>query len=211
MSEESKAYKLFDPISKKIVVSRYVVFDEQGEWDCSKKGKWDKGEATDLCDREDTSDSESDVGGTKTPGATFNELNSERNSEFGMSDLGNMSYFLGVEVVQSEKGIFINQDKYAKDVLEKFGMSDSKPVNNPIVLGSKLTKLGSGAKVDATKYKQMVGNLMYLTPTRPDLILVSRFMEAPTEEHLQAVKRILRYLKGTKTLDGRKGSGEILC
>lgn len=118
-----------------------------------------------------------------------------------MFDLGRIRYFLGVEVMQNEKGIFISQSKYAKEILERFNMEKCKAVHNPMVSGSRLSKEGSGELVDATTYKQMVGSLMYLTATRPDLMfvvcLISRFMEKPTQLHLQAAKRILRYLRGT--------------
>ena len=83
-------------------------------------------------------------------------------------------------------------------------MDKSNSVRNPIVPGFKLMKDEGGARVDATQYKQMVGSLMYLTVTRPDLMyvvsLVSRYMEKPTELHMQAIKRILRYIKGTTEL-----------
>lgn len=95
----------------------------------------------------------------------------------------------------------MKQSKYAAEILDMFGMSSSKPVSTPIVLSLKLCREGSGDKVDTTYYKQMVGSLMYLIATRPDLMfavsLISRYMEAPFDSHLQAVKRILRYLKGT--------------
>ncbi|XP_062013804.1 secreted RxLR effector protein 161-like [Rosa rugosa] len=121
-----------------------------------------------------------------------------------MTDLGKMRYFLGVEVVQNEEGIYICQRKYAKEVLERFGMEKSNSSRNPIVPGFKLMKDESGVKVDATMYKQVVGCLMYLAATRPDLMyvisLISRFMGSPTELHMQAVKRVLRYLKGTVDL-----------
>jgi hypothetical protein len=80
-------------------------------------------------------------------------------------------------------------------------MDRSNPVHNPIVLGCKLSKDEDEVKVDSTFYKQVVGSLMYLTATRPDMMfavsLISRYMANPTELHLQAAKRILRYLKGT--------------
>lgn len=122
--------------------------------------------------------------------------------EFDMSDLGRMKYFLGVEVIQNAELIFICQKKYAREVLGRFGMEHSNAVQNPIVPGCKLTKNEENAKgVNTTEYKQLVGSLLYLTATRPDLMyavgLVSRYMERPTEMHLQAVKRILRYLRGT--------------
>jgi len=124
--------------------------------------------------------------------------------EFAMTDLGKMKYFLGVEVIQDERGIFINQRKYAAEIIKKYGMEGCNSVKNPIVPGQKLTKAGAGDVVDPTKFKQLIGSLRYLTTTRPDLIfsvnLVSRYMESPNEQHLLAVKRILRYVQGTLDL-----------
>ncbi|CAA7027704.1 unnamed protein product [Microthlaspi erraticum] len=133
--------------------------------------------------------------------------------EFSMTDLGLMKFFLGVEVVQDGYGIFINQQKYAVEILEKFGMENSNSVRNPIVPGQKLSKEGSGETADPTTFKQLIGSLRYLTATRPDLIysvnLVSRFMEKPYEEHMLAAKRILRYVKGTTDFGIRyKHNGE---
>ncbi|XP_013632421.1 PREDICTED: uncharacterized mitochondrial protein AtMg00810-like [Brassica oleracea var. oleracea] len=121
--------------------------------------------------------------------------------EFSMTDLGKMKYCLGVEVIQDEAGIFISQRKYALETLKKYGMQDCNAVRNPMVPGNKLTKRGAGEEVDPTAYKQLVGSLRYLTATRPDLIysvnVVSRYMENPREEHMMAVKHIMRYVKGT--------------
>ena len=147
----------------------------------------------------------------------FERFKNSMKQEFDMSDLGRMKYFLGVEVVQHRGGIFINQRKYANEVLERFGMRNCNPVKNPIIPGFKLAKDEGGVSVDATTYKQMVGSLMYLTATRPDLAfvvsLVSRFMERPTELHQQAVKRVLRYIKGTTELgiSYQKGGEEKLA
>ncbi|KAK9705165.1 hypothetical protein RND81_07G037600 [Saponaria officinalis] len=125
--------------------------------------------------------------------------------EFDMSDLGKMKYFLGVEVKQCPGGIFICQRRYAREVIARFGMEDSNAVKNPIVPGTKLRKDEGGVKVDETQFKQLVGSLMYLTVTRPDLMygvisLLSRFMSNPTTSHWLAAKMILRYLKGTTDL-----------
>ncbi|XP_024959022.1 uncharacterized protein LOC112499998 [Cynara cardunculus var. scolymus] len=120
---------------------------------------------------------------------------------FDMTDLGKMRFFLGVEVLQNPGEIFICQRKYATNVLKKFAMLESKPVKNPIVPGSKINKDVGGIEIDDTHYKQIVGSLMYLSATRPDIMynisLISRYMSKPTELHLQAAKRILRYLRGT--------------
>ncbi|KAK9706501.1 hypothetical protein RND81_07G130100 [Saponaria officinalis] len=122
--------------------------------------------------------------------------------EFEMSDLGKMHYFLGIEVVQSTNGIFICQQKYVREILDKFQMRNCNPVNTPNEFGLKLNKDPGGTKVDSTLYKQIVGSLMYLTATRPDIMysvsLISRYTEKPTHMHLSAAKRILRYLQGTK-------------
>ncbi|XP_058788342.1 uncharacterized mitochondrial protein AtMg00810-like [Vicia villosa] len=134
----------------------------------------------------------------------FKEFKSSMKKEFEMIDMGCMRYFLGVEVTQTSNGIFICQRKYANEVLERFGLQNCSSVSNPIVPGCKLTKDVRGLKVDATTYKQMVGSLICLTATRPDLTyvvsLVARFMEAPMTMHQQAVKRVLRYLRGTTEL-----------
>ncbi|XP_070003229.1 uncharacterized mitochondrial protein AtMg00810-like [Nicotiana sylvestris] len=131
----------------------------------------------------------------------FAEFKGSMKHEFDMTDLGRMRYFLGLEVYQRSDGIFITQKKYALEVLQKFGMDKSNFVHNPIVPGFKLMKDADGIKVDKTYYKQIIGSLMYLTATRPDMIfavsLISRYMENPTELHLQTAKGVLRYLKET--------------
>ncbi|XP_028108038.1 uncharacterized protein LOC114306914 [Camellia sinensis] len=122
--------------------------------------------------------------------------------EFEMSDLGMMHYYLGIEVVQSPIGFFISQKKYVGEILDKFQMKDCNPVNTLSECGLKLNKDNGGTKVDNTLYKQIVGSLMYLTATRPDIMyavsVISRYMECSTKIHLLATKRIFRYLQGTK-------------
>lgn len=121
--------------------------------------------------------------------------------EFEMIDLGLMSYFLGIEVIQGDNGIFISQKKYVTDILKKYQMDSCNPAKTPVEVGTKLTKEGEGSLVDSTYFKQIVGSLRYLTCTRPNISygvgLISRFMESPHQSHLQGAKRILRYLKGT--------------
>lgn len=124
--------------------------------------------------------------------------------EFDMSDLGKMKYFLGVEVQQSSEGIHLCQKKYAGEILERFGMESCNPVKNPIVPGTKLVKDCGGDNVDSTLFKQLVGSLIYLTATRPDIMfvvcLISRFMADPKASYMAAAKRVLRYVKGTVNL-----------
>ena len=122
--------------------------------------------------------------------------------EFDMSVLGMMHYFLGIEVVQSAVGIFITQRKYAREILDRFGMKNCNLVETPTEVGLQLVKYPEeGQKVDNRVFKQIVGSLMYLTTTRPDIMyyvsLVSRYMECPKEIHFAAAKRILRYVQGT--------------
>ena len=129
----------------------------------------------------------------------FTEFKNSMKHEFDMTDLGKMRYLLGLEVLQRSNGVFINQKKYALEVLQLFGMDKSNSVHNPIVPGFKLVKDEGGVKVDKNYYKQIVGSLMYLIATQPDMMfvvsLISRYMENPTEFHLQGAKRMLRYLK----------------
>ncbi|CAJ2635927.1 unnamed protein product [Trifolium pratense] len=131
----------------------------------------------------------------------MDEFKSSMKKKFAMTDLGKMRFFLGVEVIQSSNGIFITQQKYAAEVLSRFGMEHCNQVSSPIVPGCKLVRDETEQGTDVTVYKQMVGCLMYLLATRSDLAysvcLVARFMERPTEMHVIAVKRIMRYLKGT--------------
>jgi hypothetical protein len=126
-------------------------------------------------------------------------------SEFEMTDLGIMKYFLGIEVDQSTKGIFVCQKKYAVDIIKRFRMEECNPTETPIPLCTKLSKKDEGPIVDPTLYKILVGSLLYLTTTRPDIMyaasLVSRFMESPKDSHWKMVKQILRYVAGTLNFD----------
>ncbi|KAG7565068.1 Zinc finger CCHC-type superfamily [Arabidopsis suecica] len=131
----------------------------------------------------------------------FEEFKKEMTKEFEMTDIGLMSYYLGIEVKQEDNGIFITQEGYAKEVLKKFKMDDSNPVTTPMECGIKLSKNEEGEGMDPTTFKSLVGSLRYLTCTRPDILyavgVVSRYMEHPTTTHFKAAKRILRYIKGT--------------
>ncbi|GKD69776.1 retrovirus-related pol polyprotein from transposon TNT 1-94 [Tanacetum coccineum] len=122
-------------------------------------------------------------------------------SKFKMSMMGKISFFLGLQISQSPRGIFINQSKYALESLKKYGMESSDPVDTPMVEKSKLDEDTQGKAVDPTHYRGMVGTLMYLTASRLDLTFVvcmcARYQAKPTEKHLHAVKRIFKYLRGT--------------
>ncbi|GJR23738.1 hypothetical protein Tco_0972265 [Tanacetum coccineum] len=107
----------------------------------------------------------------------------------------------GLQVSQNPRGIFINQSKYALEILKKYGLGSCEPVDTPMVERSKLDKDKQGIQVDATKYRGMIGSLMYLTASRSDLVfdvcMCAWYQAKPTEKHLCAVKRIFRNLKGT--------------
>ncbi|XP_042023168.1 secreted RxLR effector protein 161-like [Salvia splendens] len=118
-----------------------------------------------------------------------------------MKDLGLLKYFLGIEVLRSKKGIFINQKKYVLDLLAEVGMVDCQPADTPMVQNHGLQIREGARQADRGRYRRLVGKLIYLSHTRPDIAyavgVVSQFMHAPQEEHWEAVLRIVRYLKGT--------------
>ncbi|XP_061352400.1 uncharacterized mitochondrial protein AtMg00810-like [Gastrolobium bilobum] len=121
--------------------------------------------------------------------------------EFEMKDVGEMSYFLGVDVKQIDEGIFMSRKKYAKEILSKFRMKDCKSVSTPIEAGMKLKADLDKEPINPKLFKSLVGSLRYLTFTRPDIIfavgLVSRYMEQPRQDHLSEANKILRCIKGT--------------
>ncbi|GJV34144.1 retrovirus-related pol polyprotein from transposon RE1 [Tanacetum coccineum] len=129
--------------------------------------------------------------------ATFT---SRLNHEFAIKDLGALNYFLGLEVAYTDNGLFLTQSKYARDILKRADLYDSKPVSTPLATHVSFTADGIPYS-DSTLYRSLVGALQYLTITRPDLSYavnqVSQFLHAPTIAHFQSVKRILRYVKGT--------------
>ncbi|KAJ0621560.1 putative RNA-directed DNA polymerase [Helianthus annuus] len=126
---------------------------------------------------------------------------SKMKSAFDMSDLGQLSYYLGIEVDQQKTGIILKQSAYAKKILKLAGMTECNSSKFPMHHKLKLTKEGEGKEVDPTLYRRLIGSLRYLIHTRPDISysvgVVSRFMEKPKENHLLAVKHILRYIKGS--------------
>ena len=131
----------------------------------------------------------------------INQFKAEMKRKFSMSDLGLLSYYLGIEVKQEGEGITLSQGSYAVKILEGAGMIDCNPCDTPMEPRLKLYKSKEGEAVDPTAYRSIIGSLRYIVNTRPDLAfsvgVVSRYMEAPGKTHWTAVKRILRYLKGT--------------
>ncbi|GKB12111.1 retrovirus-related pol polyprotein from transposon TNT 1-94 [Tanacetum coccineum] len=122
-------------------------------------------------------------------------------SKFKMSMMGKISFFLGLQISQSSRGIFLNQSKYALESLKKYGMESCDPVDTPMVEKSKIDEDTLGKVIDPTHYHGMVSTLMYLTSSKPDLVyavcVCARYQARPTEKHLHVVKRIFRYLRGT--------------
>nr|GEZ38482.1 hypothetical protein [Tanacetum cinerariifolium] len=120
---------------------------------------------------------------------------------FEMSMMGEMTFFFGLQVNQSPCGIFLNQSNYVLEILKKYGMESCDPVGTPMEIKDKLDLDQNGTPVDATKYHSMIGALMYLTSSRPDIVhatcLCARYQAKPIEKHLKEVKRIFRYLYGT--------------
>ncbi|XP_016649661.1 PREDICTED: uncharacterized protein LOC107881097 [Prunus mume] len=110
-----------------------------------------------------------------------------------MTDLGLLHHFLGMGVVQTDKHIFIHQKKYAMKLLEKFGMRDCKSVAIPLVVNEKLCKEDGSEAADESEFRQIIGSLLYLTATRPDVMfassLLARFMHNPTKKHMGTAKR----------------------
>ncbi|GJU70119.1 retrovirus-related pol polyprotein from transposon TNT 1-94, partial [Tanacetum coccineum] len=133
-----------------------------------------------------------------------NDFSKIMHDEFEMSMMGELNFFLGLQIKQLEDKIFFNQSKYVKEMLKKFGLEDSKPIKTPMASETKLTRDEDGEPIDDTKYRGMIGSLLYLMASRPDIMfsvcLCARFQEAPKTSHLEAVKRIFRYIKGTSHL-----------
>jgi hypothetical protein len=121
--------------------------------------------------------------------------------KFEMSMMEELKYFLGFQVKQLQEGTFINQTKYIQDILNKFGMKDAKPIKTPMGTNGHLDLDTGGKSVDQKIYRWMIGSLLYLCASRPDIMLsvcmCARFQANPKEVHLRAVKRILRYLVHT--------------
>lgn len=129
------------------------------------------------------------------------EFVDEIKKEFEMSLIGEIKFFIGLQIQQMKDAIFITQSKYVKEVLKTFGMEDSKPVGTPMVTDCKLSKEDESVVVNEKDYRSMIGKLHYVVHNRPDIAhavgITAQFQQSPRESHLVAVKRILRYLKGT--------------
>jgi hypothetical protein len=139
---------------------------------------------------------------TRSSMQVLNGFNKEMCKPFKMSVLGMLSYYLGVKVQQSRDGITIYQGAYERKILDAAGLEESNPSRTPMESQLQLSRTGDTPVVDSTNYRSVVSSLRCLVNTHPNIAYlvgyVSRFMEAPREEHLAVVKRILRYLAGTQ-------------
>ncbi|WVZ89710.1 hypothetical protein U9M48_036077 [Paspalum notatum var. saurae] len=134
--------------------------------------------------------------------------------EFEISLMGELQFFLGLQIKQGLEGTFVHQAKYTRDILKKFNMGDSKPMTTPMSTNTALDADEDGEAVDQKEFRGMIGSLLYLTATSPDIqfavCLCARYQASPRTSHLQAVKRIFRYLKFTPELGLWYSSGSSL-
>ncbi|CAL1356196.1 unnamed protein product [Linum trigynum] len=133
--------------------------------------------------------------------AFIQRVKSSLHSQFTIKDLGPLKYFLGIEVARSPKGVVLNQRKYVLDILADSGLPATRPCASPIEQNHQLGRLESPPAPDPSAFRRLVGRLLYLTVTRPDITysvnLLSQAVHAPTQAHLDAAHRILRYLKSS--------------
>jgi hypothetical protein len=130
--------------------------------------------------------------------AKFSDTMSKK---FEMSMMGELTFFLGLQIKQTREGTFMHQGKYTKDMLKKFDMDEAKPLSTPMSTTMALDEDKEGEAVDQKEYQSMIGSLLYLTAMRPNIqfvvCLCTRFQSSPHTSHRQAIKRILRYLHFT--------------
>ncbi|KAE9592899.1 putative RNA-directed DNA polymerase [Lupinus albus] len=135
----------------------------------------------------------------------INQIKSLLNTAFSIKDIGQLKFFLGMEIARAETGISLYQKKYTLDLLQDTGMLASKPCSTPMDYARKLVSAEDGTALDdPTVYRRLMGKLLYLTHTRSDICFsvshLSQFVSKPTNLHLEGAKRVLRYLKGSITL-----------
>ena len=155
---------------------------------------------------------------TSSSSVGIEKFKEEMTREFDMSNLGFLSSYLGIKVKQTNQYIFLSQASYAQKLLEHANFGECNVVATPLEARVKFKIEEGGPRVNSTLFRSIIGSLRYLTHTRPDLLfsvgLLSRFMEKPTQEHYDGIKRILRYVKGTKNygLFYKKGDmkGELI-
>lgn len=131
----------------------------------------------------------------------FERIKTILDDAFKIKDLGSLKYFLGLEVAQSKSGITISQRKYCLDLIHETGQLGSKPSSTPLDYNSKIHQDSAEAFSDTRLYRKLIGKLLYLTNTRPDITFaiqqLSQHVNSPTITHFNVVCRVLKYLKGT--------------
>ena len=129
------------------------------------------------------------------------ELKDFLNQQFEIKDLGHLNYFLGLEITHSTNGLYITQIKYASELLSRVGLTDNKTVDTLVELNAHLTPTGGKPLSNLSFYRRLLGSLVYLTVTRPDISYavhqVSQYLSTPRFTHYAAILRILQYLKDT--------------
>uniref|UniRef100_J3KUE7 Reverse transcriptase Ty1/copia-type domain-containing protein n=1 Tax=Oryza brachyantha TaxID=4533 RepID=J3KUE7_ORYBR len=150
---------------------------------------------------------------TASSSALLQHLTARLHSEFAMTDLGDLHYFLGISVKRSSDGLFLSQRQYAVDLLQRAGMAECHSTSTPVDTRAKLSATDGAPVANPSEYRSLAGALQYLTLTRPDLAYavqqVCLFMHDPREPHLALIKRILRYVKGSLSASLHIGTGPV--
>ena len=122
-------------------------------------------------------------------------------AEFEMSMIGELTHFHGLQICQQDSSIFLSQSKYVKNIMKRFGLDSTSSVRTPMSPNVKLIVDLLGKSVDSSLYKSMIGSLLYLTASRPDISynvgVCARYQANPKESHMTALKRIIKYVKTT--------------
>jgi hypothetical protein len=133
--------------------------------------------------------------------SSITSLLSHLQQDFAVKDLGPLNFFLGVEAIKSDHGLYLSQRRYISDLLRKTNMHEAKPISSPMASSTSLSQFQGTPLSDPSSYRSTIGSLQYLSLTRPDIAFavnkVCQFMTNPTDLHWSAVKRILCYLKHT--------------
>ncbi|XP_050909810.1 uncharacterized mitochondrial protein AtMg00810-like [Lathyrus oleraceus] len=190
----------FEPVNAKKALSdpKWICVIKEGLESIEKNSSW---ELVDLSKREEVNWCEVDVQSEGSNGECISKFKSELMDEFEMKDIGLMTYFLGIEFHKSEMGLLMHQRRYALEILKKCEIVHCNAAISSAEPRLQLSKNEDEKDVDPTQYRRLIGSLRYLGNTRPDLAfnvgIVSRFMERTKVSYIAAVKRILRYVKGS--------------
>ena len=152
---------------------------------------------------------------TGSDSAQIQQVITNPQTTFALKDLGELHFFLGIQATKTDTGLHLSQSKYIADLLNKVKMQDCTPYSTPMATNVPLTKINSEPFADATLYRSTIGALQHVTPTRLEIAFpvnkLSQFLTAPTINHWQACKRILRYLKGTMHMGLQYSNLKVPC